>query len=847
ATRPADNRTTWDVLAQAIRNIFQQDDSNLSYEELYRSTYNMVNDEEGHTLYEGVQRLIKEHLSRRLQEWFRLSNNRPNQLNSDSKELNDTIILSTDSSTMPTGDDPNLLAMLDRLWSEHSTCIQLIKVILLYMDRHYCTTAQVPLTYDMGLSLFRDVVLQSSTYQIQPRVLNQILADIDRERGGDLVDRVLLKKTITLFNTVPATSTVFTTSIYHTVFEPAIVNRTMQYYARVGAEKIQELGTIQFLRFTSRSLDCELERCQNYLPPETGSQLTKAVHAELVAAHSSTLLKMPSGLAAMVNQRQFEELNLLYTLFKETPTSLAELKAECIALILQLGVEINQQTKTELEAPPTPAAAKRSKNNAKGGNSSPVSTRWVQRVLELVQLAHTLVSDCFRGDTSFDVGFNQSFANFINQQAKSPEFLSLYIDDHLTRGGRGKSEADTDAALSSTVTVFRYLNDKDVFERYYKQHLAKRLLLQRSLSEDAERSMITKLKVECGYQFTSKLEGMFNDMRISAESNDEFQTYHQHTILDAVDFKLNVQVLTASYWPMPATSATAFTTSTNSTNAPTSSSAPVTSTIQLPLELLSGLEAYNRFYLNKHNGRRLTWQLNAGHADIRCCFGTKKYILNVSTFQMLILLCFNEETDESTWLTFNDLVQRTSVPEYELRRNLRTLACGKYKVLTKDPPSSDIEPATDRFQVNAKFMSPLAKIKFRAAASSGNAGHAGGGSGPHAQGGSGKDHCPSGVHSPPGVSVFAGESNGVESESERRATQAWVNESRKGLVEAAIVRIMKQRKQLNHNHLLAEVTGQLQPRFLADPTMIKQRIEILIDRDYLERSANDRRVYKYLA
>ncbi|RKP33602.1 cullin 3a, partial [Dimargaris cristalligena] len=777
----------WDVLAQAIRNIFQQDDSNLSYEELYRSTYNMVNDEEGHTLYEGVQRLIKEHLSRRLQEWFRLSNNRPNQLNSDSKELNDTIILSTDSSTMPTGDDPNLLAMLDRLWSEHSTCIQLIKVILLYMDRHYCTTAQVPLTYDMGLSLFRDVVLQSSTYQIQPRVLNQILADIDRERGGDLVDRVLLKKTITLFNTVPATSTVFTTSIYHTVFEPAIVNRTMQYYARVGAEKIQELGTIQFLRFTSRSLDCELERCQNYLPPETGSQLTKAVHAELVAAHSSTLLKMPSGLAAMVNQRQFEELNLLYTLFKETPTSLAELKAECIALILQLGVEINQQTKTELEAPPTPAAAKRSKNNAKGGNSSPVSTRWVQRVLELVQLAHTLVSDCFRGDTSFDVGFNQSFANFINQQAKSPEFLSLYIDDHLTRGGRGKSEADTDAALSSTVTVFRYLNDKDVFERYYKQHLAKRLLLQRSLSEDAERSMITKLKVECGYQFTSKLEGMFNDMRISAESNDEFQTYHQHTILDAVDFKLNVQVLTASYWPMPATSVTA-------------SSAPVTSTIQLPLELLSGLEAYNRFYLNKHNGRRLTWQLNAGHADIRCCFGTKKYILNVSTFQMLILLCFNEETDESTWLTFNDLVQRTSVPEYELRRNLRTLACGKYKVLTKDPPSSDIEPATDRFQVNAKFMSPLAKIN-----------------------------------------------NGVESESERRATQAWVNESRKGLVEAAIVRIMKQRKQLNHNHLLAEVTGQLQPRFLADPTMIKQRIEILIDRDYLERSANDRRVYKYLA
>ena len=35
-----------------------------------------------------------------------------------------------------------------------------------------------------------------------------------------------------------------------------------------------------------------------------------------------------------------------------------------------------------------------------------------------------------------------------------------------------------------------------MFERYYKQHLAKRLLLGRSVSDDAERNMIAKLKVE---------------------------------------------------------------------------------------------------------------------------------------------------------------------------------------------------------------------------------------------------------------------------------------------------------------------------------------------------------------
>jgi cullin 3 len=39
------------------------------------------------------------------------------------------------------------------------------------------------------------------------------------------------------------------------------------------------------------------------------------------------------------------------------------------------------------------------------------------------------------------------------------------------------------------------LKEKDIFDRYYKQHLAKRLLLGKSVGEDAERSMISKLKV----------------------------------------------------------------------------------------------------------------------------------------------------------------------------------------------------------------------------------------------------------------------------------------------------------------------------------------------------------------
>lgn len=66
-------------------------------------------------------------------------------------------------------------------------------------------------------------------------------------------------------------------------------------------------------------------------------------------------------------------------------------------------------------------------------------------------------------------------------------------------------------------------------------------------------------------------------------------------------------------------------------------------------------------------------------------------------------------------------------------------------------------------------------------------------------------------------------------------------------IEAAIVRIMKTRKTLDHNNLTAEVTKQLSGRFPATPQMIKQRIESLIEREYLERSPTDRRVFHYLA
>lgn len=74
------------------------------------------------------------------------------------------------------------------------------------------------------------------------------------------------------------------------------------------------------------------------------------------------------------------------------------------------------------------------------------------------------------------------------------------------------------------MVLFRYLQEKDVFEKYYKTHLSKRLLSGRPVSDDAERSLLVKLKTECGYQFTSKLESMFADIRTGRDMMLEFKS-----------------------------------------------------------------------------------------------------------------------------------------------------------------------------------------------------------------------------------------------------------------------------------------------------------------------------------
>lgn len=116
-----------------------------------------------------------------------------------------------------------------------------------------------------------------------------------------------------------------------------------------------------------------------------------------------------------------------------------------------------------------------------------------------------------------------------------------------------------------------------------------------------------------------------------------------------------------------------------------------------------------------------------GNADVRVEFKSRSHDLNVSTHAIIILLLF-EKLGNDDFLTYEvgnrlgfqgefcshvpqEIKDSTLIEEGELKRNLQSLACAKYKVLKKHPPGRDINE-DDSFSFNADFTAPLQRIKI---------------------------------------------------------------------------------------------------------------------------------------
>jgi cullin 1 len=86
-----------------------------------------------------------------------------------------------------------------------------------------------------------------------------------------------------------------------------------------------------------------------------------------------------------------------------------------------------------------------------------------------------------------------------------------------------------------------------------------------------------------------------------------------------------------------------------------------------------------------------------------------------------------------------------------------------------------------------------------------------------------------------------------ETKEEDEKTHRQIDESRKYVIEAAIVRIMKMRKTLKHQDLIREVLDQIGAKFSPTVPMIKKGIDDLLNREYLERANGKPDEYNYIA
>uniref|UniRef100_A0A4W3IVZ4 Cullin-4B n=1 Tax=Callorhinchus milii TaxID=7868 RepID=A0A4W3IVZ4_CALMI len=628
------------------------------------------------------------------------------------------------------------LKKIDKCWQDHCRQMIMIRSIFLFLDRTYVLqNSMLPSIWDMGLELFRCHVI--SDRKVQNKTIDGILLLIERERNGEAIDRSLLRSLLSMLSDL---------QIYQDSFEQRFLEETNRLYAAEGQRLMQEREVPEYLHHVNKRLEEEADRVITYLDQSTQKPLIATVEKQLLGEHLPAILQ--KGLNSLLDENRIQDLCLLYQLFSRVRGGVQVLLQHWIEYIKTFGstIVINPEKDKTM----------------------------VQELLDFKDKVDHVVDVCFLKNEKFVNAMKEAFETFINKRPNKPaELIAKYVDSKLRAGNKEATDEELEKMLDKIMIIFRFIYGKDVFEAFYKKDLAKRLLVGKSASVDAEKSMLSKLKHECGAAFTSKLEGMFRDMELSKDIMIHFKQYTQNQNIPG-NLELTVNILTMGYWPTY-----------------------VPMEVHLPLEMVKLQEVFKDFYLGKHSGRKLQWQSTLGHCVLKAEFKEGKKELQVSLFQTLVLLMFNEGEEFS----LEEIKAATGIEDGELRRTLQSLACGKARVLAKTPKSKDVEDC-DKFTCNDDFKHKLFRIKIN-------------------------------------------QIQMKETVEEQASTTERVFQDRQYQIDAAIVRIMKMRKTLSHNLLVSEVYNQL--KFPVKPADLKKRIESLIDRDYMERDKENTNQYNYVA
>lgn len=368
----------------------------------------------------------------------------------------------------------------------------------------------------------------------------------------------------------------------------------------------------------------------------------------------------------MVTQERRKDLTNLYTLLKPIHKGLEVLVREVEDHIRHQGMESVVSLKND--------------------------PSFVEAMLKVYKKFRELISDVFNNDQVFTGALDKACSAVINHKTsntrtpnRSPELLAKYCDSLLKKSTKGIGDAELDEKLNGSIIIFKYLDDKDVFQRFYSRMLAKRLIYSQSASMDAEESMITRLKQACGYEFTNKLHRMFTDVSVSADHVAHFHNHLKNTN-EQLGINFNILVFQAGAWPI---------------------TQPNNITFNIPLELEKSVQLFEEFYNKKFNGRKLSWMQSLSNVELKLSYLRKSYVVTMSTFQMATLQCF-ENVDT---LPFSDIKSSTGLPDRELTKQLQTLVDTKLLLTNNDQPVSE----NSNISLNLSYNNKRTKFKIMAA------------------------------------------------------------------------------------------------------------------------------------
>jgi cullin 3 len=652
----------------------------------------------------------------------------------------------------------------------------------------------------------------SDNHGIIKAVIDSIAALIDGDRRGEAVDTALLRTSIAVFTELGQELAELKVSVkeslrLYAALETRIDESTRLFYTAAGAEWLDQLTGAEYFARVDDVLAAEEARVKLYLHRSTERGIEHTTYEPLVLANINALVERPSYVKKILDDDCTEDVRRMFRLLMQNAHCQKIFSQRIFNYIKDVGAALVQgsEVKTIAAKEKREAQVKERAQAAlayqqevaaaqAAGTAPPPAPKPLPPLPPLAQLEHAivtqLVTDLIVLHNRYMASVNESkgeikaqvrlaFETFINIDDRVAKALTEYANEVL-RKGCTLNLVSAEDALANIVALYGFVKEKDVFEHEYQKHLQARLLDGMSASETNEKHMITLLKAQSGYNWTSRLETMFNDMASSRTFTSQLMQTRMRTgrgplrTASGGEFELEVTVCTSGNWPLP----------------------PTQSRGRVPAELEEATRDFAAAYVNQHQGRKLTWRLDQGTAELTVTFNpTTTCTLVVTSLMMAALLAFND----ARVVTFAAITRTVDADVHELQHHVQSLVARRVLITKK---AGNIANDTE-LMINPRFTSTMTK--------------------------------------------FAVPLVRPVTQKDLDEDRAKVDINRTHACDAAIVRILKARKEMAHNLLVAEVIRQLSVRFNPDPPFIKKRIDALIQQQYMTRDENDRQKYIYVA